>query len=89
MMMEQLILSNLIHRSPGSIAPDISHIPNWLSSAEQIELLRKLKTWTKGHWVTPAMPSGLPMNHPIACLGWQWRPYEYFKGELTLPAEIT
>lgn len=70
---------DLIPRVKNQPTPGTVHVPDWLSIDLQNELLGVIRHDTKNSWYTPAMPNGTPMKHPIACLGYRWKPYEYFE----------
>jgi alkylated DNA repair protein (DNA oxidative demethylase) len=55
------------------------HVPGWLTTAEQRELVAACREWAR----PPAglrhtkMPSGGTMSVQTVCLGWHWMPYRY------------
>jgi DNA oxidative demethylase len=81
---------DLIPRETTKLQPGAIHIPDWLTIAQQNNLLTLIRHYTKDRWYTPTMLDGPPMKHPIAFLGLAWRPYEYFQLEphYPLPNEI-
>lgn len=81
---------DLMPREVTSPLPGTVHIPNWLTIPQQNALLNLIRVATDGRWYTPEMPNGTPMKHPIACLGYAWKPYLYFIQEpyRPLPQEV-
>lgn len=79
---------SLIPRQKKILGSGVVHIPDWLTIERQQALLVLLRHWTKGGWFTPVLPNGTAMRHPIACLGWQWKPYEYFDARVPMPGEL-
>lgn len=79
---------DLIPRQTSHPSPGVVHLPNWLSLQHQQALLQLLRSYTKNGWYTPLMPNGTPMKHPLACLGYQWRPYEYYEPRRPIPDAI-
>jgi DNA oxidative demethylase len=79
---------DLIPRQKTVLASGAMHLPDFIPIDEQVALLLNLREWTKGGWFTPSMLDGTPMNHPIACLGYQWRPYEYFEPRVGVPGDL-
>lgn len=75
-------------RDKAEIYPDCWLIPNFLNLAEQEGLLAAVRDWCKGLFHTPKMPNGTPLNHPIACLGWDWVPYEYRPAKAPMPEKL-
>lgn len=81
--------TELFPRTKRRVAPGVWHVPGWLNLDQQIELIIQLRHWTQGGWYTPKMLDGTPMKHPIACLGYRWKPYTYFDPLVSLPGELT
>lgn len=79
---------DLMPRTQNQPAPGTVHIPNWLSIDLQNSLLEILRHHTRSSWYTPEMPDGTPMKHPIACLGYRWKPYRYFEPLCKVRGEI-
>lgn len=77
------LIPRTIFRSLGAV-----HIPDWLPADIQQELLTLIRACTKGGWYTPTMRDGTPLKHPLACVGCQWRPYEYFEPRCRVPGEF-
>ena len=73
--------ATLFPRQKQEIAPGAIHIPSWLSTEEQRELLALCREWAKppAGLYTPQMLNGQPMSVRVVCLGWHWYPYRYSK----------
>ena len=69
---------------PVTVAPGAVHLPGWLTTETQVELVGRCREWARG----PAgarrhpMPRGGVMSVSMTSLGWHWRPYSYSR---TLP----
>jgi alkylated DNA repair protein (DNA oxidative demethylase) len=69
---------------PVAVAPGAVHVPGWLDTAAQRDLVRRCREWASG----PAgmrrhrMPRGGTMSVRMAALGRYWEPYRYTR---TLP----
>ncbi|MGH3624975.1 MAG: alpha-ketoglutarate-dependent dioxygenase AlkB family protein [Sciscionella sp.] len=61
------------------IAPGAVHVPGWLSTARQREILDACRGWARGPVPLRAatLPGGHRMSVKTVCLGWHWRPYGY------------
>ncbi|MGO8885359.1 MAG: alpha-ketoglutarate-dependent dioxygenase AlkB family protein [Streptosporangiaceae bacterium] len=72
-------MTALIGRPRAEVAPGAVHVPGWLTSGEQRELVSACRDWA----LPPAgmrstrMPSGGTMSVQTVCLGWHWLPYRY------------
>ncbi|MFG2532052.1 alpha-ketoglutarate-dependent dioxygenase AlkB family protein [Streptomyces sp. NPDC048516] len=61
------------------IAPGAVHVPGWLTTAQQRELVTACRGWARG----PApirhtkLPRGGVMSVQTVCIGWHWQPYAY------------
>ncbi|MEU9602977.1 alpha-ketoglutarate-dependent dioxygenase AlkB [Streptomyces sp. NPDC048057] len=69
----------LFPREPRVIAPGAVHVPGWLSTARQRELVESCRTWARGpvpmrHTL---LPGGGVMSVRTVCVGWHWQPYWY------------
>jgi alkylated DNA repair protein (DNA oxidative demethylase) len=66
-------------RSRTEIAPGAVHVPDWLTPAEQRDLLERCRAWAAGPVPMAAtrLPSGGVMSVRTVCLGWHWSPYRY------------
>jgi DNA oxidative demethylase len=74
-------MDELIPRPRAEIAPGAAHVPGWLSLAEQADLVRACREWSR----PPAgirhtrLPRRGVMSVQTVCLGWHWIPYRYSK----------
>jgi len=74
-------MDELIPRPRAEIAPGAVHVPGWLSLAEQADLVRACREWSR----PPAgirhtrLPRRGVMSVQTVCLGWHWIPYRYSK----------
>jgi alkylated DNA repair protein (DNA oxidative demethylase) len=72
-------MTALIRRPRAEVAPGVLHVPGWLTTDEQRELVTACRDWS----LPPAgmrntrMPSGGTMSVQTVCLGWHWLPYRY------------
>jgi alkylated DNA repair protein (DNA oxidative demethylase) len=59
--------------------PDVAHIRNWLSPADQRELVERFRDWAlpPAGLRHPRVPAGHVMSVQSVCLGWHWQPYAY------------
>lgn len=69
----------LFPREPRVVSPGAVHVPGWLSTARQRELVESCRAWARGpvpmrHTV---LPGGGVMSVQTVCVGWHWRPYWY------------
>ncbi|MFC3520394.1 alpha-ketoglutarate-dependent dioxygenase AlkB family protein [Streptomonospora nanhaiensis] len=75
---------DLFGGAPREVAPGAVHVPGWLDTAAQRDLVALCREWASG----PAgmrrhrMPRGGLMSVRMAALGWYWEPYRYSR---TLP----
>ncbi|GLW67348.1 alkylated DNA repair protein [Actinomadura rubrobrunea] len=71
----------LIPRPRTEPAPGVVHLPGWLDTAQQRELVEACRQWAR----PPAgmrrirMPGGGVMSVRTVCLGWHWEPYRYVR----------
>lgn len=79
---------DLIPRTKRILLGGAVHVPDWMPIDAQNSLLTLLRHWTSGGWYTPEMPNGTPMKHPLACVGYRWRCYEYFDALVPMPADL-
>jgi DNA oxidative demethylase len=81
-------VDGLLPREPRVIAPGAVHVPDWLTTGGQRELVAACRAWSAGLRRT-RLPSGGLMSVRTVCLGWQWVPYRYSRltpeGEPVLP----
>jgi DNA oxidative demethylase len=77
------VTEELIPRERRELAPGAVHVPDWLDTGEQRDLVAACR-----EWATPAgpdrpglrtvrLPSGGTMSVRMVCLGWHWYPYGY------------
>lgn len=61
------------------IAPGAIHVPGWLSTDQQRELVSACREWARGPVPIRAakLPGGHRMSVRTVCLGWHWQPYRY------------
>jgi alkylated DNA repair protein (DNA oxidative demethylase) len=72
-------VGGLLPRERSEPAPGAVHVPDWLSPAEQQELVRACRAWARGPVPMrhTRLPRGGVMSVQTVCLGWHWRPYRY------------
>ncbi|GAA1501163.1 alpha-ketoglutarate-dependent dioxygenase AlkB [Kitasatospora kazusensis] len=60
-------------------APGVVLLPDWLSPAEQRDLVAACREWARppGGMRTVRLPRGGVMSVRMVCLGWHWYPYGY------------
>ena len=64
-------------------------IPNAVNLEQQNCLLGRCREWGKGRIKTHVLPSGLKMNHPFFCVGHNWKPYQYYSGDVDFPEYLS
>ncbi|WP_086726570.1 alpha-ketoglutarate-dependent dioxygenase AlkB family protein [Streptomyces carpinensis] len=71
--------AELFPRGPAEVAPGAVHVPDWLDSARQRELLAACREWARppAGLRTVRTPGGGTMTARQVCLGWHWYPYAY------------
>ncbi|WP_328686777.1 alpha-ketoglutarate-dependent dioxygenase AlkB [Streptomyces caniferus] len=60
---------------PREIAAGAVHVPGWLSTARQRELVTACRDWARGP--APIRHTKLPRGGVMFCIGWHWQPYAY------------
>lgn len=72
------VTERLWPQEPLEIAPGAVHVPNWLGSAEQRDIVQAARDWGKGPvpFHAPAVRGGV-MSVQLLCLGLHWLPYRY------------
>lgn len=72
-------LSGLFPRERADPAPGAVHLPDWLSAAEQRDLVASCRDWARppAGMRTVTLPTGGVMSVRMVCLGWHWYPYGY------------
>ena len=68
-----------VSRPRRTIAPGAVHIPGWLSTNRQRELVEQCREWARppAPMRRTALPGGGRMSVSTVCLGWHWSPYRY------------
>ncbi|NED73156.1 alpha-ketoglutarate-dependent dioxygenase AlkB [Streptomyces sp. SID9944] len=71
--------AELFPRRRAEIAPGAVHVPDWLDTARQRELLEACRRWARppAGLRTVRTPGGGTMTARQVCLGWHWYPYAY------------
>jgi len=67
------------HKYRTEMAPGAVHLPGWLDTDQQRQLVVACREWAQppaGMRAT-RLPSGAVMSVRTVCLGWHWRPYRY------------
>lgn len=74
-------MSGLFSRPRALIAPGAVHVPGWLTTSEQCDLVAACREWARSPagMRHTAMPAGGQMSVQTVCLGWHWMPYRYSK----------
>ncbi|WP_078964690.1 alpha-ketoglutarate-dependent dioxygenase AlkB [Streptomyces aureocirculatus] len=69
----------LFPRERAEVAPGAVHVPDWLDSARQRELVAACREWARppAGLRTVHLPGGGTMTARQVCLGWHWYPYGY------------
>ncbi|KPC78467.1 MULTISPECIES: alpha-ketoglutarate-dependent dioxygenase AlkB family protein [Streptomyces] len=72
-------MNALIPRPAMEVAPGAWHVPGWLGTAQQRELVTACRAWATGPVPIrhTRLPRGGVMSVQTVCVGWHWRPYEY------------
>jgi alkylated DNA repair protein (DNA oxidative demethylase) len=74
-------MTALIPRPRTEPAEGVVHLPGWLDTARQRDLVRACREWAR----PPAgmrhihLPGGGVMSVRTVCLGWHWEPYRYVR----------
>jgi DNA oxidative demethylase len=76
---QSLFEAHLGVRPRREIAPAAVHVPDWLTAAEQMELIADCREWARPPAPMRAtrLPNGGVMSAQTVCLGWHWVPYRY------------
>nr|WP_202121596.1 alpha-ketoglutarate-dependent dioxygenase AlkB [Streptomyces sp. BA2] len=69
----------MIPRPTTEIAPGAVHVPEWLTLAQQRELVTVCREWATGPVPIrhTELPRGGVMSVRTVCVGWHWQPYQY------------
>ncbi|WP_406093681.1 alpha-ketoglutarate-dependent dioxygenase AlkB family protein [Streptomyces sp. NBC_01013] len=72
-------MTGLFPRPRAVVAPGAVHVPEWLSVAQQRELVAACREWARGPVPLrhTSLPGGGVMSVRTVCLGWHWQPYRY------------
>jgi DNA oxidative demethylase len=72
-------MTRLIARPRVEIAPGAVHVPDWLSTGQQRDLVTACRDWARppAGMRNTVMPTGGVMSVQTVCLGWHWLPYRY------------
>ncbi|HEX4110691.1 MAG TPA: alpha-ketoglutarate-dependent dioxygenase AlkB [Solirubrobacteraceae bacterium] len=84
-------MDQLLPREQREIAPGAVHVPDFLTLADQRDLVARCREWAHAPtpMAAPVLPSGGRMSVKIVCLGWRWVPYRYTReGAAPFPDEI-
>ncbi|MFB7087552.1 alpha-ketoglutarate-dependent dioxygenase AlkB [Streptomyces sp. NPDC056296] len=71
--------AELFPRARTETAPGAVHVPDWLDTGRQRELLHACREWARppAGLRTVRTPGGGTMTARQVCLGWHWYPYAY------------
>jgi alkylated DNA repair protein (DNA oxidative demethylase) len=71
--------AELFPRARTEVAPGAVHVPDWLDTERQRELLEACREWARppAGLRTVRTPGGGTMTARQVCLGWHWYPYAY------------
>ncbi|MGW1724292.1 alpha-ketoglutarate-dependent dioxygenase AlkB family protein [Streptomyces sp. NPDC002306] len=71
--------AELFPRERTEVAPGAVHMPDWLDTRRQRELLDACREWARppAGLRTVVTPGGGTMTARQVCLGWHWYPYAY------------
>lgn len=71
--------TELFPRSRTEVPPGAVHMPDWLDTGRQRELLEACRDWSRppAGLRTVHTPGGGTMTSRQVCLGWHWYPYGY------------
>ena len=69
----------LLPRPRGEVGPGAVHVPDWLTTEEQRDLVAACRRWARppAPMHAPRLPGGATMSVHMVCLGWHWAPYRY------------
>ncbi|MFI1826293.1 alpha-ketoglutarate-dependent dioxygenase AlkB family protein [Streptomyces sp. NPDC020412] len=69
----------LFPREPRVVSPGAVHVPGWLSTARQRELVEFCRARARGPvpMRQTVLPGGGVMSVRTVCVGWHWQPYRY------------
>jgi len=65
-------------RPRREVAPGATHVPGWLTTAQQQWVVGQFRQWAAGPVpMRAAKVRGHEMSVHTVCLGWHWQPYKY------------
>ncbi|OEV03981.1 DNA repair protein [Streptomyces oceani] len=69
----------MLPRPRATVAPGAVHVPGWLTTQRQAQLVTACREWGRGPvpFRHTRLPRGGVMSVRTVCLGWHWRPYRY------------
>jgi len=73
-----LFSDDFLDRPRKEVAPGATHVPAWLSLAQQHWIMDRFHEWVRGPVPLHASKvRGHEMSVRTVCLGWHWQPYKY------------
>src|ERR1700684_3945985 len=73
-----LFSDGFLERPRREVAPGATHVPGWLTLAQQRWVMRQFHAWVDGPVPLHAPKvRGHEMSVRTVCLGWHWQPYKY------------
>ena len=76
--MTTLFSDDFLERPRKEVAPGATHVPRWLTAAEQRWIVGQFREWERGPVpLRSAKVRGHEMSVRTVCLGWHWQPYKY------------
>lgn len=72
-------MTGLFPSGRQQVAPGAVHVPGWLTTEQQRDLVEACRRWAQGPVPMRAatLPGGHQMSVQTVCLGWHWQPYKY------------
>lgn len=72
-------MNTLLPLPAAPLAPGAVHVPGWLTTEQQRELVTACRAWAVGPVPIrhTRLPSGGVMSVRTVCVGWHWQPYRY------------
>lgn len=72
-------MNGLFPRPRVTVAPGAVHLPDWLDTGRQRDLVAACRDWARGPvpFRHTRLPRGGVMSVQTVCLGWHWQPYRY------------
>lgn len=76
--MSTLFESDFIERPRRQLSDGATHVPGWLTLAQQRWIVDRFRDWSAGPVpIRAAKVHGHEMSVRTVCLGWHWQPYKY------------